>query len=389
MSDIYLYKNEMWRVKYDFQYTGEPQQFRLNSGRYLCICKGARGGGLGSPRNRGGSSYGILNLSEPLTAYAVVGGVGEDDTENEPTGTADPTRTNGEGGYNGGGRGGLSCNPELWKCGAGGGGGTDIRLSLTADEDTYEAHTMPSEYEQVEYLQGNGTPFINTGFTPSQNTDVEVVVQFHQSFSGWKSVYGSNYANVNKSYLMMIQSMNKTTFQRGTDKFHDDSYTFSLDTSYTIKTVGRKLIINNAEICELEDDPTFYGNGAICVFTSNQNGSTSGTIPMKLYSMKIWDNNKLQRYYVPYRNVGLDLGIGINDFDGNIPNCRFSTYRPRQYPSPQIDCSFRLDSFVWRSINFLGQRSNSFPIDTSSIGRCCRFVSFVGNELVRRAVEHY
>ena len=96
MPDIYLYNNEMWRVKYHFPYTGEMQPFRLNPGRYLCICKGAKGGSYPSRyQNRGGCSYGILNLESPLNAYAVVGGDGGD----SPMSTTDY----GEGGYNGGG----------------------------------------------------------------------------------------------------------------------------------------------------------------------------------------------------------------------------------------------------------------------------------------------
>ena len=42
MSDIYLYNDEMWRVKYKFTYTGEKEEFNLPEGRYLCICKGER-----------------------------------------------------------------------------------------------------------------------------------------------------------------------------------------------------------------------------------------------------------------------------------------------------------------------------------------------------------
>ena len=77
MSDIYLYNDEMWRVKYKFTYTGEKEEFHLPEGRYLCICKGAAGGAFNNSfQNKGGCSYGVLNLSSPLKAYAVVGSDG-------------------------------------------------------------------------------------------------------------------------------------------------------------------------------------------------------------------------------------------------------------------------------------------------------------------------
>ena len=77
MGDIYLYNNEMWKVKHKFLYSGQKEEFTLDPGRYLCICKGAKGGpGYTGFENKGGCSYGILNLTSALTAYAVVGGDG-------------------------------------------------------------------------------------------------------------------------------------------------------------------------------------------------------------------------------------------------------------------------------------------------------------------------
>lgn len=167
MSDVYLYNNEMWRVKYDFRYTGTKEPFFLNPGRYLCICKGARGATNGMAyQNKGGCSYGILNLESPLSAFAVVGGDGE------PSKLVDGNWTRGIGGFNGGGTGGLGCIPGQFMGGNGGGGASDIRLSIddsviftkVKNENYLD---LPEEYQQLEYIHNNGNHYINIGIKPT------------------------------------------------------------------------------------------------------------------------------------------------------------------------------------------------------------------------------
>lgn len=123
MGILYGYKNKLWKVINEFKYTGEYDPFTLNKGEYLFICNGAKGGrgSKSSHINRGGSSYGIINISTPTTFYAVVGGDGEDSVEEYIVS---------KGGFNGGGDGGLSSsyNGHIYFSGAGGGGSSDIRV---------------------------------------------------------------------------------------------------------------------------------------------------------------------------------------------------------------------------------------------------------------------
>ena len=153
MADIYLYNDTMWKTKYKFTYTGEAQPFHLNAGKYLCICKGAKGGSHDgdSMRTLGGVSYGILNLQSGLDAYAFVGGNGGDATKT----------TAGVGGWNGGGTGGASCYPDTYLFGQGGGGASDIRLSTAADKTVTIIHKVPDMYDEVEKIaEGTHERFI-------------------------------------------------------------------------------------------------------------------------------------------------------------------------------------------------------------------------------------
>ena len=314
MADIYLYKNKMWRVKHAFTYTGDKQEFTLTPGKYLCICKGAKGGGLSALfQNLGGCSYGILNLQSPLTAYAVVGGDGGDGTVS--------VESPGLGGYNGGGDGGWSCYSGRYCNGAGGGGGTDIRLKNQDIETIIETRQIPDGLDEVEYIEADGTQYFSSDVIPNQDTSVEADVTFHQSFSGWLSMWGSQYRNAEISYTMIINSLNTTSYQRGY-QFHDDSYYFSLNTPYTIKTSYRDLFINDVRICTLNYQSDFTCVCPMAVFSCNTNGNNITTcIPMRLHKMKIWDGETLIRYYVPFKNTGVVMNTSAFSFEqGTITN---------------------------------------------------------------------
>lgn len=96
----------------DFKYTGAAQSIDLPKGKFLLECWGAQGGYSGG---FGGYSYGVLSLTEALTAYCYVGGTA-------------PTVSGYPGGFNGGGKGVYRSYDDDSTYAYGGGGGTDIRL---------------------------------------------------------------------------------------------------------------------------------------------------------------------------------------------------------------------------------------------------------------------
>ena len=128
------YADKLWAPYYEFGYTGNTEEFTLPAGEYLLECNGAPGGKTSTYTEPlyGGTSYGILNLSEPKTLYATVGGIGGD--------ANDDNVTVGVGGWNGGADGGKSYHNE-YPTGAGGGGASDIRV------DNRELIYVPHEYE--------------------------------------------------------------------------------------------------------------------------------------------------------------------------------------------------------------------------------------------------
>lgn len=52
-------------------------------------------------------------------------------------------------------------------------------------------HVLPREYTLVEYLQGSGTQYVNTGIVPSAGMEIGVKVQRTSNNSDWDGIVGS------------------------------------------------------------------------------------------------------------------------------------------------------------------------------------------------------
>lgn len=103
-------------TKYDFSYTGNVQTFTVpETGKYQLEVWGAQGGsGFNTTGGKGGYAKGDIYLTKGQVVYIYVGGQGS--TPN--------------GGWNGGGNGGIDIGAG--QTGGGGGGATDIRVGGTA-----------------------------------------------------------------------------------------------------------------------------------------------------------------------------------------------------------------------------------------------------------------
>lgn len=302
MSKIYLYKNRMWKVLHEFSYTGEPQPFNINAGEYLFICKGAYGGtrlaGDITMRNRGGTSYGIINLQSSLTAYAVVGGNGTDSSNTDDT--------EGLGGYNGGGRGGKHAPGTTYYNGGGGGGASDIRLS-NDESDVIEEIPNPDfpdvdeqfieEYQIVTYIKSSAKgAYINTGVNLALGMKIEVDFNYISSagnewFTGACTDYSNN--GVEAGY------------------YEGRLYTgagFTYSQSNYLKRFTATALIDTAKKANTVSTLT--------VFARNERNSPNGFCHGYCYGIRIWQNDVMIHNFVPcYRKA--DNVVGMYDIIGD------------------------------------------------------------------------
>ena len=152
--------------------------------------------------------------------------------------------------------------------------------------------------KMIDYIESTGTQYIDTGIYGSDKIDVEMCIIPKVGFSGWRFPLGSNQANVNRSYLIGINSLTTTTVQRGTNIYHDDRFSFQIDAEYTLKFIGTQFTINGNNICTVSDQ-TFTSPVTMYLFACNTAGSATAFAPVALKYCKIWESGTLVRDFVP------------------------------------------------------------------------------------------
>ena len=342
MADIYLYNNEMWRVKYKFTYTGEKDRFTLWPGRFLCICKGANGGKAGaSYSNKGGCSYGILNLESPLTAYAVVGGTGGDGT----------ISTIGIGGFNGGGNGGYSCSRGTYYNGAGGGGATDIRLSNEDNQEVTEQHQVPDWLTEVEYIRSDGTQYINTGVigTNGMGFDIKFTPHNDMSNSNYGTIFGSDSSWRSQEYTLttFTYSGNSGHFGYGSNNIPEAHMV--KDTETVMSFHNGVLTVNDVDY-NVTEPSSFTTPNEITIFKLHRSSEyrEAGTVTLK-YFKQFNPEGKCIRYFVPFVNNGTEIDISnIQLSQGTINS---STGTPGEDSDDQLFYSIRVRSQTYIPID--------------------------------------
>ena len=171
--------------------------------------------------------------------------------------------------------------------------GNYVYLKMDVTSEVEEENLLPDGYQQVEYLASSGTQWIDTGFTPNQDTRVVVDYQFTEITSAF--LFGSRTSASSNAYAVNVSSSNLVT-----------SYGTSGNTIYATADTERHVIDKNKNIFYVEGNKltqttsTFTAPGTLEIFAA-YNAGTEGYLPSKakIYSFRIYDNETLVRNFVP------------------------------------------------------------------------------------------
>ena len=193
-------------------------------------------------------------------------------------------------------------------------GGT---LPATNDWTDYEINTnsLPNTYKELEFIEGTGTQYINTGYKPKAATGIEVEYMFTDllyqqrtyGVENSNSIFYSMYINGSGKWAYAYKdssgnwvntgtsvNMNKHTF-----KFNVTSGYFSIDTGSNTAMSG---------------SVTKTSATNMLIFGMNSNTSSGVTFSrgakLKLYSFKIYESGTLIKHYVPCYKVS-DGTVGL------------------------------------------------------------------------------
>lgn len=352
MSDLLVYKNSYWTPFKTFTYSGSPEEFTLQPGRYLIECNGAPGG-LGTQsyqRLKGGTTYGILDLDEATTMYAVVGGTGGDGlSKTEP----------GPGGYNGGANGGAGYSSDYY-CGAGGGGATDIRLNLDPDEETItEYHSIPDSADEVEYVNAGDYARIDTGIVFDPTIQVECVCKTSVKSGDYYALFGARNAPLNNAFAFWFRFNNsdRPAYATGNYEAQSDSATFPTNQIVKVVTSGRNAKWYDENDVELGSVTTnadiMDSTRTVKIWEINDGtGNKSANGHVDMYYFKIWKGGKLVRYFVPFQEKTNGEEMDVSNITFSVGDINSSTGVPDPIDSPSRQDTCKTNEFIpWNPIN--------------------------------------
>lgn len=184
----------------------------------------------------------------------------------------------------------------------------------------FEQITLPSDYQEVRYIQSTGTQYINTGYVlKSNNLKIDLDAAWTGSASGtFASYFGfmksssdvvpriglHNYSGT------FMYGCNATINTDAVDK-KDHAFTLSGNGSAQSLAIDGEIVNTSSTAYNLSSN-----NLSLLLLARNLAGSSNNLIPAKIYRFKLTVDGQVQRYMFPcYRKS--DNVIGMYDIIGN------------------------------------------------------------------------
>jgi hypothetical protein len=284
-------------------YTGERQKFSLLPGSYRIKCYGGDGGTrqYAAKSAKGGYAEGVLNILETTTLYGYVGSSSHLVGIGTTSGMHDLIFNNR-----------MAFNVKIGdysteRYGAtAGGGATDIRIAVPKCK-------IPDEYDQVEYIESNSTQYIDLNHIFNANTSkYEVVASMKDpssipSVPNWLILFGQRDPSATNMIMLLFRDNgeNKTVVGIGNSYYYGTVMPF--DTKIRIVATGKNPLtwydMNGTQIGSLNiGNWSFTSPLSTYLFCYNESGHDAGKVYAKIYSFKIYENNILKRYYLPFKS---------------------------------------------------------------------------------------
>ena len=168
---------------------------------------------------------------------------------------------------------------------------------------------LPSQYQQVEYIESTGTQYIDTGFIADSNTTVEMKV-FNKS-TATACLYCGRTGFTEKTFSAFFIDGNALRVDYGNYQY-TNLMTITSDTVYTYKHDKNLIYVNDQLIKTKTLTESEFNTGYnMYLLASHVSGKTLSNIAkLELYYCKIWDNDVLVRDFIPsYKKDTGEIGL--------------------------------------------------------------------------------
>ena len=170
----------------------------------------------------------------------------------------------------------------------------DFSYSVTytqSNKSYYSESGLPRTYEKLEYLESNGTQYIDTGILNSSEN--RVYVKFMQTVSGVNRIIGER--NTSSSAMFMVVDGAYSGYFKYGNQEYDPSTTLSPNIMRIWEIDKNKLYLDET-LVKTFNKQTFSTSKSLYLFGNN--GAAVGS-NLKIYECKIYTNDVLVRDFIP------------------------------------------------------------------------------------------
>lgn len=194
---------------------------------------------------------------------------------------------------------------------------------------------VPSDYQQVEYIESTAGSYINSNYQANSDTKIVAKYNFTED-KGYGVVFGARGGDL--AYMLADASLHDTNlyFYYGDSSIYAQSNgNINFGQDYTVTAEKGIASISDFEDIGTTNDSTFQMQYPLYIFTFNESNSVPSSFAtggVRIYYMKIYENNILVKNFVPVvKKSNGEAGLFdtvSNEFYGNSGSGSFRTGNP-------------------------------------------------------------
>lgn len=173
--------------------------------------------------------------------------------------------------------------------------------------------TLPEGYTQVEYIESDGTQYIDTGFKPTQDSYVKV--RFYSEtpgncILGCDTDWGVDGFCIGSGYSEYADTVTNT----------GQNFSISANTMYDVEMTNEGKLYVNGTLVWTATKTNFTASNSLTLFGLNRNGTVREYSSVRIYSFEIGNNGVAERNFVACTDV-----TGVSGFYDIVNNVFYDT----------------------------------------------------------------
>ena len=166
---------------------------------------------------------------------------------------------------------------------------------------------LPAGYRQLEYIEGTGTQYIDTGFKPNLNTRTVIDFKLTKNIHGETGIFGYSNSSNDSHYHFYVNGLSNNRWSFGYGNYPSNQISPHDLNRHTVELNKNQAYIDGVLVATLNTTATSFSyRGSMYLFGVS---GYSAYAPMRLYSCRIYDNGTLVRDFVPCKNSSDVVGL--------------------------------------------------------------------------------